>query len=192
MKRQSSLDGKRERQVSETNVLLIGSGGREHALAWKLAASPLIGRLYAAPGNPGIARHGICVPIDTGDHEAVIAFSREKSIDLVVIGPEIPLVAGLVDDLMAAGIRAFGPSRVAAQLEGSKGFTKALCAARAIPTAPYVQVRSRAEPSATAPACPKQAGQPQRTAVDCLFRPRIRIGCYARSASTGPCRCDRR
>jgi phosphoribosylamine---glycine ligase len=145
MKRQSSLDGKRERRVSEINVLLIGSGGREHALAWKLAASPLIGRLYAAPGNPGIARHGICVPLDTGDHEAVIAFSREKSIDLVVIGPEIPLVAGLVDDLMAAGIRAFGPSRVAAQLEGSKGFTKALCAARAIPTAAYVQVRSRAE-----------------------------------------------
>src|SRR5215212_7662610 len=145
MKGQWSLDGKKERQVSEINVLLIGSGGREHALAWKLAASPSIGRLYAAPGNPGIARHAICVPLDVGDHEAVIAFSREKSIDLVVVGPEIPLVAGLVDDLMTAGIRAFGPSRAAAQLEGSKGFTKALCAARGIPTAAYAQVRSRAE-----------------------------------------------
>jgi len=145
MKGQSSLDGKKERQVSEINVLLIGSGGREHALAWKLAASPVLGRLYSAPGNPGIARHAICVPLDTGDHEAVIAFSREKSIGLVVVGPEIPLVAGLVDELTTAGIRAFGPTRAAAQLEGSKGFTKALCSARGIPTAAYAQVRSRAE-----------------------------------------------
>src|SRR5215211_7971047 len=99
MKGQSSFDGKAERQVSEINVLLIGSGGREHALAWKLAASPVISTLYAAPGNPGIARHAICVPLDTTDHKAVIAFSREKSIDLVVIGPELPLVAGLVDEL---------------------------------------------------------------------------------------------
>jgi phosphoribosylamine--glycine ligase len=145
MKGQSSLDGKKERQVSEINVLLIGSGGREHALAWKLAASPIIGGLYAAPGNPGIARHATCVPLDTADHAAVIAFSREKSIGLVVVGPEIPLVEGLVDDLTAAGISAFGPSRAAAQLEGSKGYTKALCAARGIPTAAYVQVRSCAE-----------------------------------------------
>src|SRR6185295_256532 len=122
-----------------------GSGGREHALAWKLAASPVIGRLYAAPGNPGIARHAICAPLDTGDHRAVIAFCKEKSIGLVVIGPEIPLVAGLVDDLTKAGIGAFGPSMAAAQIEGSKGFTKALCAARGIPTASYAQVRSRAE-----------------------------------------------
>jgi phosphoribosylamine--glycine ligase len=133
------------RLVTEINVLLIGSGGREHALAWKLAASPVIGRLYAAPGNPGIARHAICTPLDTGNHRAVIAFCKEKSIGLVVVGPEMPLVAGLVDDLTNAGIRAFGPSKAAAQIEGSKGFTKALCVARGIPTASYAQVRSRAE-----------------------------------------------
>jgi phosphoribosylamine--glycine ligase len=145
IREQSRLYGKKERQVREINVLLIGSGGREHALAWKLAASPILGRFYAAPGNPGITRHAICVPLDTSDHQAVIAFSREKSIDLVVIGPETPLVAGLVDDLTKAGIKAFGPSKAAAQLEGSKGFTKALCAARGIPTAGHTQVRSRAE-----------------------------------------------
>jgi phosphoribosylamine--glycine ligase len=117
------------------NVLLIGGGGREHALAWKLADSPLLSTLYAAPGNPGIARHATCVDLAVDDHEAVVAFCREHRIELVVVGPEGPLVAGLVDDLESAGIPAFGPGREAARLEGSKAFTKELCAANAIPTA---------------------------------------------------------
>ena len=119
------------------NVLLIGSGGREHALAWKLAASPLLTKLYAAPGNPGIAQEAECVELDVSDHAAVVAFAKEKAIDLVVVGPEAPLVAGIADDLNAAGTRVFGPSRAAAQLEGSKGFTKDLCARFDIPTAAY-------------------------------------------------------
>src|SRR5688572_25549030 len=106
------------------NVLLIGSGGREHALAWKIAASPLLAKLYAAPGNPGIAREAECVALDPEDHPSIVAFAREKAVDLVVVGPEAPLVAGLGDALRAAGIRVFGPSMKAAQLEGSKGFTK--------------------------------------------------------------------
>jgi phosphoribosylamine--glycine ligase len=119
------------------NVLLIGSGGREHALAWKLAASPLLTKLYAAPGNPGIAEEAECVALDLADHEAVADFCRKKSVDLVVVGPEAPLVAGIADDLRAAGIRVFGPSKAAARLEGSKGFTKDLCATYGIPTAAY-------------------------------------------------------
>ena len=109
------------------NVLLIGSGGREHALAWKLAQSPTIGRLFAAPGNPGIAEEAELASLDSADHRAVIDFCRRHSIGLVVIGPEAPLVDGLGDSLRAAGIAVFGPSRAAAQLEGSKAFTKALC-----------------------------------------------------------------
>jgi phosphoribosylamine--glycine ligase len=119
------------------NILLLGSGGREHALAWKLAASPLIGRLYCAPGNAGIAREAEIVPLDPADHPAVIAFCRTNKIDLVVVGPEGPLCAGIVDDLETAGIKAFGPSKAAARLEGSKGFTKDLCKANGIPTAAY-------------------------------------------------------
>jgi phosphoribosylamine--glycine ligase len=119
------------------NVLLIGSGGREHALAWKMAASPMLTRLFAAPGNPGIAKEAECVALDTSDHAAIDAFCREKAIDLVVVGPEAPLVAGLADALGAAGIRVFGPSKAAARLEGSKGFTKDLCAHYGIPTAAY-------------------------------------------------------
>jgi phosphoribosylamine--glycine ligase len=119
------------------NVLLIGSGGREHALAWKLAASPMLTKLYAAPGNPGIAKEAELVALDVADHAAVAAFCREKKIDLVVVGPEAPLVAGIADDLRAAGIKVFGPSRAAARLEGSKGFTKDLCARQNIPTAAY-------------------------------------------------------
>ncbi len=119
------------------NVLLIGSGGREHALAWKLAASPMLTRLYAAPGNPGIARSAELVAVDVADHAAIVAFCRDKAIDLVVVGPEGPLVAGLGDDLRQAGLKVFGPSKVAAQLEGSKGFTKDLCAQYDIPTAAY-------------------------------------------------------
>ncbi|MGF7008858.1 phosphoribosylamine--glycine ligase [Aminobacter sp. BE322] len=119
------------------NVLLIGSGGREHALAWKLAASPMLTRLYAAPGNPGVAQEAELVALDVADHSAVAAFCKEKAIDLVVVGPEGPLVAGIGDDLRAQGIRVFGPSKAAAQLEGSKGFTKDLCARYGIPTAAY-------------------------------------------------------
>src|SRR5499433_2337722 len=119
------------------NILILGSGGREHALAWKLAASPLTDRLYCAPGNAGIAQEAECVAIDTGDHQAVVAFCKNQAIDFVIVGPEIPLVAGIVDDLEAAGIKAFGPSRAAARLEGSKGFTKDLCRANKIPTAAY-------------------------------------------------------
>lgn len=119
------------------NVLLIGSGGREHALAWKIVQSPLLAKLYAAPGNPGIAQHAEICDLDTSDHDAVIGFCRDASIDLVVVGPEAPLVAGLSDALEAAGIKVFGPSAAAAQLEGSKGFTKDLCARYDIPTAAY-------------------------------------------------------
>ena len=118
-------------------VLLIGSGGREHALAWKLAQSPRLARLYAAPGNPGIAEVAELVALDPADHDAVVAFCRDQAIDLVVVGPEAPLVAGLVDALAAAGIKAFGPSQAAARLEGSKSFTKDLCAEANIPTAAW-------------------------------------------------------
>jgi phosphoribosylamine--glycine ligase len=124
------------------NILLLGSGGREHALAWKMAASPLTDRLYCAPGNAGIAQEAECVPLDIADHGAVIAFCRDRHIDFVVVGPEAPLCAGIVDDLEAAGIKAFGPTRAAAQLEGSKGFTKDLCRANGIPTAAYERFRS--------------------------------------------------
>src|SRR5690606_13677286 len=117
-------------------VLLLGSGGREHALAWKLAASPILTKLYAAPGNPGIAGEAECVALDVADHAAVAEFCRRRSIDLVVVGPEAPLVAGLTDDLSADGIAVFGPGAAAAALEGSKGFTKDFCARHDIPTAP--------------------------------------------------------
>ncbi len=120
-------------------VLLIGGGGREHALAWAISNSPVLTRLYCAPGNAGIAALAEIVTLDIGDHDAVIAFCRDTTIDLVVIGPEAPLVAGLVDDLTVAGIRAFGPTKAAAQLEGSKAFTKAVCDAASIPTAAYAR-----------------------------------------------------
>jgi phosphoribosylamine---glycine ligase len=119
------------------NILLIGSGGREHALAWKIAASPLVERVYCAPGNAGIAREAECFALDVADHAGIIAFCEAKAIDFVVVGPEAPLVAGIVDDLEAAGIKTFGPSRAAARLEASKGFTKDLCRANGIPTAAY-------------------------------------------------------
>jgi phosphoribosylamine--glycine ligase len=124
------------------NILLLGSGGREHALAWKLAQSPACTRLYAAPGNPGIAEEAECVALDVTDHGAVIAFCADKKIALVVVGPEAPLVDGLSDSLRAAGMPVFGPSQAAAQLEGSKGFTKDLCARAGIPTAGYVRTSS--------------------------------------------------
>src|SRR6202166_531331 len=130
------------------NILLLGSGGREHALAWKMASSPLADRLYCAPGNAGIAREAECVALDIADHGAVIAFCRERHIDLVVVGPEAPLCAGIVDDLEAAGLKAFGPTRAAARLEGSKGFTKDMCRANGIPTAAYERFRA-ADPAKT-------------------------------------------
>jgi phosphoribosylamine--glycine ligase len=119
------------------NILLLGSGGREHALAWKIAASPLVQKLWCAPGNAGIAREAECVVLDVADHGAVIDFCKRNAVDLVVVGPETPLVAGIVDDLASAGIKAFGPSKQAAQLEGSKGFTKDLCSEFDIPTGAY-------------------------------------------------------
>ena len=119
------------------NILLLGSGGREHALAWKIAASPLLTKLWCAPGNAGIAREAECVALDIANHPAVIDFCKRNAVDLVVVGPETPLAAGIVDDLAAAGIKAFGPGKQAAQLEGSKGFTKDLCSEFNIPTGAY-------------------------------------------------------
>ena len=130
------------------NVLLIGSGGREHALAWALSASPLLTKLYCAPGNPGIAKVAELAAIDITDHRAVIGLCKAKSIDFVVVGPEAPLVAGLVNDLNGSGIKAFGPSKFAAQLEGSKGFTKDICANYNIPTAAYGRFKDLAKAKA--------------------------------------------
>ena len=124
---------------------MIGGGGREHALAWRLAQSPGLDRLYAAPGNPGIARHAELVALDPTDQPAVVAFAGAHAIGLVVIGPEAPLVDGLADALRAADVAVFGPSAAAARLEGSKGFTKDLCARAGIPTAGYRRVASREE-----------------------------------------------
>ena len=116
-------------------VLVIGSGGREHALCWAIAASPLLTKLWCAPGNPGIAQVAECVAIDALDIAALVAFAQDSEIDLVVPGPEAPLVAGVTDAMEAAGIPCIGPSQAAAQLEGSKAFTKELCDAAGIPTA---------------------------------------------------------
>jgi phosphoribosylamine---glycine ligase len=130
-------DAAKKHEGFSMNVLLIGSGGREHALAWKLKQSPLVSTLYCAPGNPGIEKVAACVPVDVTDHAEVIKFCKSHAVTFVVVGPEGPLVAGLVDDLNAADIRAFGPRKYAAQLEGSKGFTKDICRAYNIPTADY-------------------------------------------------------
>jgi len=127
------------------NILLLGSGGREDALAWRLKQSPSCSGLVAAPGNPGIARWAECVAIDPCDPQAVVALAKERGIDLVVVGPEAPLVVGVADAARAAGIATFGPSAAAARLEGSKGFTKDLCARARIPTAAYVRVETEAE-----------------------------------------------
>ncbi|MGZ3247972.1 MAG: phosphoribosylamine--glycine ligase, partial [Croceibacterium sp.] len=128
------------------NILLLGSGGREHALAWKLAQSRFIvedgGTLYACPGNPGIAQHAELVEFELTDHAAVADFCAGNGVDFVVVGPEAPLVDGLADSLRAEGIAVFGPSKAAAQLEGSKGFTKDLCQRAGIPTAGYVRTTS--------------------------------------------------
>jgi phosphoribosylamine--glycine ligase len=122
-------------------VLVVGSGGREHALCWAISASALCDKLYCAPGNAGIAEVAECVPVAAEDVDAVVEFARDKAIDFVVVGPEVPLVKGLVDKLEAAGIAAFGPTAAGAALEGSKGFTKDLCAKYDIPTAAYGRFR---------------------------------------------------
>jgi phosphoribosylamine---glycine ligase len=127
------------------NILLLGSGGREHALAWKLKQSPLCDTLYAAPGNPGIAEEAVLVELDALDHDAVVSFCADHDIGLVVIGPETPLVEGLADSLAAASVPVFGPGKKAAQLEGSKGFTKELCSAAGIPTAAYEKYTNKAD-----------------------------------------------
>jgi phosphoribosylamine---glycine ligase len=126
-------------------VLVVGSGGREHALAWAIAASPLVDALFCAPGNAGIAEEAECVAIATDDIRKIVEFCRRERIDFVVVGPEAPLVLGLVDALEAEGIPAFGPSAAAAALEGSKGFAKDLCDRAQIPTASYRRFR---DPSA--------------------------------------------
>ncbi len=118
-------------------ILVVGSGGREHALCWAIAASPLVETLYCAPGNAGIAAEAECVPVGANDVDGLVGFAADRAIEFVVVGPEAPLAAGLVDRLEAAGIKAFGPSAEAAQLEASKGFTKDLCTKYGIPTAAY-------------------------------------------------------
>ncbi len=136
------------------NVLLIGGGGREHALAWALSASPLLTKLFCAPGNAGIADVADCVVLDVTDHAGVVTFCRQHGVGLVIVGPEAPLVAGLADDVRAAGIKCFGPSAAAAQLEGSKAFTKALCDVAGIPTAAYGRFTDAASARAYAAAQP--------------------------------------
>lgn len=121
---------------------MLGSGGREHALAWKLTQSPKCNKLFAAPGNPGIAEHAVLASLNLEDHDGIIGFCKENSVGLVVVGPEAPLVDGLADKLQREKIPVFGPSKAAAQLEGSKGFTKELCQRASIPTAGYVRATS--------------------------------------------------
>ncbi len=119
------------------NVLIVGSGGREHALAWKIVKSPLVGKTYAAPGNAGIADVAECVNIKTDDIESLLAFAKREAIDLTVVGPETPLVAGIVDRFQAEGLKIFGPTRAAAKLEGSKVFSKSIMKKYKVPTAEY-------------------------------------------------------
>jgi phosphoribosylamine---glycine ligase len=127
------------------NILLLGSGGREHALAWKLAQSPTCDILYAAPGNPGIVEHAELITLDVTDHTAVVDFCAQYKIGLVVIGPEAPLVDGLADSLTLADVPVFGPSKRAAQLEGSKSFTKEMCSYAGVPTAAYEHYQTKAD-----------------------------------------------
>jgi len=132
------------------NILLIGSGGREHALAWSLSASPIVDKLYCAPGNPGIEAVAECVAVAADEPEVLLGFAKQKQIDFVVIGPEAPLVAGLADRFEAAGIKCLGPSAKAAMLEGSKGFVKQLCELNGIPTARFGRFREAAAAKAHA------------------------------------------
>ncbi|HEX3862875.1 MAG TPA: phosphoribosylamine--glycine ligase [Stellaceae bacterium] len=134
-------------------VLIVGSGGREHALAWAVAASPLVDRVYCAPGNAGIANEAECVAVAASDTAGLIVFCKQAEIDFVVVGPEAPLVAGLVDALEGEGIAAFGPTAAAAALEGSKSFMKDLCAREGIPTAAYRRLRDAAAAKAYIAQC---------------------------------------
>ena len=127
------------------NVLLIGSGGREHALAYKISSSPLLGKLFCAPGNPGTLTLGDNIELDVKNHKAVVEFCKENTVELVVIGPEAPLVDGLADSLRDNGLLVVGPSKLAARLEGSKGFTKDLCAKYNIPTGAYQRFKNANE-----------------------------------------------
>jgi phosphoribosylamine--glycine ligase len=126
------------------NLLVVGSGGREHALCWALSASPLVNKLVCAPGNAGIAQVAKIRPVGVSDLDGMLQLCRDEHIDFVVVGPEVPLVAGLVDKLEAAGFACFGPNAAAAQLEGSKGFMKDICAKYGIPTAHYGRFKERA------------------------------------------------
>ncbi len=123
--------------MEKLKVLIVGSGGREHALAWKLAQSPRIEQLYCAPGNAGISELAACIPVQADDVQGIVAWAQQEGIDLVVVGPELPLTLGLVDALAAVGIRAFGPGAKAAEIEGSKVFAKNLMQKYGIPTAKY-------------------------------------------------------
>jgi phosphoribosylamine--glycine ligase len=129
-------------------VLLLGSGGREHAIAIALAKSLLLETLFVAPGNPGMASIARAAALDLNDHSSIIAFCKANRIDLAVVGPEAPLVAGIVDDLTAEGIKAFGPSKAAARLEGSKAFAKEFCSRYKIPTAAYARFADAASAKA--------------------------------------------
>jgi phosphoribosylamine--glycine ligase len=125
-------------------ILVLGSGGREHALCWKIAASPLVTKLWCLPGNAGIAKDAECVPGDIADHLAIIAFCKANAVDFVVVGPDAAVAAGVVDDLNTAGFKAFGPTKAAGQLESSKSFTKQLCRDNNIPTAAYAHFKDAA------------------------------------------------
>jgi phosphoribosylamine--glycine ligase len=146
----ATRDGVARASSAKTNVLVVGGGGREHALCWRLASSASAGTLYCASGNAGIARErGVeTVTLNESDHAAVVGFCRERSIGLVVVGPEAPLVDGLADALAAAGVPVFGPSKSAARLEGSKAFMKDLCAKYKIPTAEYAKFTDAAKAKA--------------------------------------------
>lgn len=119
------------------NILVIGGGGREHTLAWKLAQSKIADKIYAVPGNPGMADVAECIPGSVEDNDFLVKLAQEKNIGLVVVGPEVPLTNGIVDDMAKVNIPAFGPQKAAAQLEGSKSFSKAIMKKYNIPTAKY-------------------------------------------------------
>src|SRR5579862_5032112 len=135
-------------RARKTNVLVLGSGAREHALARACANSPLVGNLFVAPGNPGCATVARTVPLSVSEHAKVIALCHREAVDLVVVGPEAPLVWGLADDLIDSGILCFGPTREAAKLEGSKGYAKDFCREFGIPTGAYRRFRERNEAKA--------------------------------------------
>ena len=155
------------------NILILGGGGREHALAWAFAQNPKVDRLWCAPGNPGIAEEATCVALDILDGDKIAAFCAENAIDFVMIGPEAPLAEGVADVLREAGIPTLGPGRDAARLEASKAFTKEICAACGAPTAAS---QTFTDPDA-AHACVRRAGRPDRRQGR---RPRRRQGRHRR------------